>query len=156
MKENVLDVLMYLFQNAMEEEIEIDPDRETVQMELLAAGFPAPKIDQALNWLDSLLDRPASPLPANPNSCRIYAAAELERLDVECRGFLLRLEQGGILTAQTREMVIDRVMALDIDELDLRQLKWIILIALFNQPDQEQACAWMEDLVFDAVPGYLH
>ena len=109
MKENVLDVLMYLFQNAMEEEIEIDPDRETVQMELLAAGFPAPKIDQALNWLDSLLDRPASPLPANPNSCRIYAAAELERLDVECRGFLLRLEQGGILTPQTRAVFLLRL-----------------------------------------------
>ena len=41
MKENVLDVLMYLFQNYMDDEVDIDPDRESIQSELLAAGFPS-------------------------------------------------------------------------------------------------------------------
>ena len=59
MKENVLDVLMYLFQNAMEEEIEIDPDRETVQMELLAAGFPASAMSSAARLVITLVQ----PLP---------------------------------------------------------------------------------------------
>ncbi len=156
MKENVLDVLMYLFQNDMEEDVDVDPDRESVQMELLAAGFPSQEIDQAFVWLDSLVDRPSLPLPVNPRSCRIYVAAELARLDVECRGFLLRLEQGGILDPETREGVIDRVMALETDDIDLHQLKWIILMVLFNRPGQEEAYAWMEDLVFDNIPGYLH
>lgn len=49
--------------------------------------------------------------------------------------------------------MIDRVMALETDEIDLRQLKWIILMVLFNQPGQEDACAWLEDLVFDDAPG---
>lgn len=156
MKENVLDVLMYLFQNDLEEGVDIDPDRESVQMELLAAGFPSREIDQAFAWLDSLIDRPSPSLPANPCSCRIYIEAELNRLDVECRGFLLFLEQGGILDPDTRERVIDRVMALETDEIDLRQLKWIILMVLLNQPGQEEAYACMEDLVFDDIPGYLH
>ena len=156
MKENVLDVLMYLFQNAMEEDVDVDPDRESVQMELLAAGFPSREIDQAFVWLDSLVDRPSLPLPVNPRSYRIYVAAELARLDVECRGFLLLLEQSGILDPETREGVIDRVMALETDEIDLHQLKWIILMVLFNQPGQEEAYACMENLVLDASPGYLH
>jgi Smg protein len=156
MKENVLDVLMYLFQNDMEEDVDVDPDRESVQMELLAAGFPSREIDLAFAWLDSLIDRPSLPLPVNPRSYRIYIAAELAQLGVECRGFLLRLEQGGILDPETRERVIDRVMALKTDEIDLHQLKWIILMVLFNQPGQEEAYAWMEDLVFDDIPGYLH
>ncbi|MFZ1828981.1 MAG: DUF494 domain-containing protein [Candidatus Competibacteraceae bacterium] len=156
MKENVLDVLMYLFQNDIEEDIEVDPDRESVQMELLAAGFPAQEIAQAFTWLDSLIDRPSLPLPVNPRSYRIYVDTEMDRLDVECRGFLLLLEQGGILDPETREGVIDRVMALETDEIDLHQLKWIILMVLFNQPGHEEAYAWMEDLVFDDRPGYLH
>jgi Smg protein len=156
MKENVLDVLMYLFQNDMEEDVDVDPDRESVQMELLAAGFPSREIDLAFAWLDSLIDRPSLPLPVNPRSYRIYVAAELARLGVECRGFLLRLEQGSILDPETRERVIDRVMALESDDIGLHQLKWIILMVLFNQPGREEAYAWLEDLVFDDVPGYLH
>jgi Smg protein len=156
MKENVLDVLMYLFQNYMEDDVDVDPDRESIQTELLAAGFPSREIQQAFEWLDSLVDRQSVPLPVNPSSCRIYVEPELARLDVECRGFLLFLEQGGILDPETRELVIDRVMALEAEDIGLYQLKWIILMVLFIQPGQEEAYAWLEDLVFDDVPGYLH
>lgn len=156
MKENVLDVLMYLFQNYMDNDTDPDPDRESIQTELLAAGFPSREIHQAFEWLDGLVDRQLVPLPFNPSSHRIYVEQELAKLDVECRGFLLFLEQGGILNPETRELVIDRVMALETDDIGLYQLKWIILMVLFNQPGQEEAYAWLEDLVFDDAPGYLH
>lgn len=157
MKENVLDVLMYLFQNPGEEfDEDAEPDRESVEMELLDAGFQAREIDQALSWLDSLVEGSLLTQKVNPHSARIYIPAEVQRMDSECLGFLLSLEQIGILNPETRETVIDRVMALDVDSIDLRQLRWIILIVLFNRPDQEQACAWMESLVFDPIPNYLH
>jgi Smg protein len=47
-------------------------------------------------------------------------------------------------------------MALDIDGIDLRQLKWVILMVLFNQPGKEAAFAWMEDIVMDDVNAILH
>lgn len=53
-------------------------------------------------------------------------------------------------------MVIDRVMALESEEIDLEQLKWVVLMVLFNQPGREAAYAWMEDLVFDEMPGIVH
>lgn len=155
MKENVLDVLMYLFQNYMEE-VDADPDRASIQSELLAAGFLSREIQQAFEWLDGLVDRQMTPLVTDPGSCRIYVGPELAKLDVECRGFLLFLERSGILDSETRELVIDRVMALEPDDIDLHQLKWIILMVLFNQPGREEAYAWLEDLVFDDVPGRLH
>jgi Smg protein len=40
--------------------------------------------------------------------------------------------------------------------MDLEQMKWIILMVLFNQPGQEQAYAWMEDLVFNETQGALN
>ena len=55
-----------------------------------------------------------------------------------------------------RELVIDRIMALGGDDIDLDQVKWVVQMVLFNQPDQEAAASWMEDLVFDQVVGRLH
>ena len=66
------------------------------------------------------------------------------------------LEQTAVLDHNTREMVIDRVMALESEEIDLEQLKWVVLMVLFNQPGREAAYAWMEDLVFDEMPGIIH
>ncbi len=77
------------------------------------------------------------PLKSEQQSFRIYSDEECGKLDTECRGFLLFLEQMGVLDHATREMVIDRVMALDSEEVDLEQLKWVILMVLFNQPGQE-------------------
>ena len=39
MKENIFDVLMYLFENYMEDEIEMLPDSDVIRTELLEAGF---------------------------------------------------------------------------------------------------------------------
>jgi Smg protein len=158
MKENVLDVLMYLFQNYMTEDADIDPDRESMETELLEAGFPSHEITQAFEWLDGLMARLETPvmLLNEERSFRVYTDQEFSRLDMECRGFLLFLEQAGVLGSETRELVIDRVMALETDDIDLTQLKWVILMVLFNHPGQEEAYAWLEDLMFDDIEGYLH
>lgn len=158
MKENVLDVLMYLFQHYISDDTDIDPDRESMGSALLAAGFHPHEVRQAFEWLDDLADRQKTPVTMvnEERSFRIFINPEIAKLDMECRGFLLFLEQSGILNSETRELVIDRVMALGNEEIDLPQLKWIILMVLFNQPGQEEAYAWVEDLLFEDVEGYLH
>lgn len=159
MKESVLDVLMYLFENYyMDEEIEGRPDRESLHVELLEAGFPPSEVNKAFDWLEDLAAQRETGQPPRPtaHSIRLFTDRELEHLDLESRGFLLFLEQMGILTPASRELVIDRVMALDAEDMDIEQLKWIVLMVLFNEPGQEAAYAWMEDLVFDNVAGTLH
>ncbi len=157
MKEDVLEVLMYLFQHYISEEA-VHLDRDSLQRELIEAGFLPREISRAFKWLEELAAHQANPpLPVNTGaSFRIYSADETERLEVDCRGYLLFLEQAGILSSDTRELVVDRVMALDADDIDLNQLKWIVLMVLFNHPGQEQAYAWMEDLMFDEIPSTAH
>jgi len=158
MKENMFDVLMYLFEHYyMDEETELSPDRESLHTELVEAGFPSSEINQAFEWLEGLAIQHQVQSPQTDHALRVYSTLEEERLDTESRGFLLFLEQMGILTPEARERVIDRVMALETDDFDLNQLKWVVLMVLFNQPGAEAAYAWMEDLVFDSLPGgYLH
>jgi len=159
MKENILEVLMYLFENYMNDEVEVDKDEESLRVELQQAGFHQRQISKAFDWLEGLTDLQdrADVIPATrPSSIRIYTDKEREKLNTESRGFLLFLENVGVLDNAAREMVIDRVMALDADEVDMDQLKWVVLMVLFNQPGREEAYAWMEDLVFDENAGNLH
>lgn len=69
---------------------------------------------------------------------------------------LLFLEQNEILTPQSRELVIDRVMAIDAVHLTLDNLKWVILMVLFSLPEEDLAFARMEHLVYGGLPSSLH
>jgi Smg protein len=159
MKETVLDVLLYLFEHYFYEEPDTVRDRDSLQGGLLQAGFSPSEISKAFDWLDGLAqqrhDIQREP-DSVPSSLRLYADVELARLDAECRGFLLFLEQNGVLDAAARELVLDRAMALDHDEIDVDDLKWVVLMVLFNQPGQEAAFAWMESHMFDGEGEPLH
>ena len=159
MKENVLDVLMYLFENYLDDDDnQTEADRDTLTVELEEAGFAKHEIVKAFDWLENLARNPPDTEPPldQRDAIRVYAAQELEKLSVECRGFLQYLENIGILEAAQREVVVDRIMALDGAEVDLEQVKWIILMVLFNRPGQEDAYARMEELVFDDSLGVMH
>lgn len=159
MKENMLDILMYLLENYICGDIDDGADEASLRVELQRAGFPDQEINKAFSWLDglaSMRDTATTLTAVTRPSLRIYTAEECKRLDSECRGFLLLLEQLGVLDLASREMVIDRVMALDTEETDLTDLKWVILLILFNQPGKEAAFAWMEDLLFEGNAGWLH
>lgn len=158
MKENVLDVLMYLFETYVDTEEEPEQDQSELRDELTRAGFNDGEIDQALDWLDGLgiNNNLLAPNNQTDQGTRIYAAAEIERLDAECRGYIMYLEQIGILSPEQRELVIDRLVALESADIDVEQVKWVVLMVLFSQPGQEQAYARMEDLVFEDNAGLVH
>lgn len=159
MKESVLDVLMYLFEHYLDDETEVDSDQESLRSELVGAGFPEAEISKAFAWLEGLTaehEEGGAIEVARVGSVRIYTGDEMSRLDTRCRGFLLFLEQVGVLDGLSRELVIDRVMALEDEEMDLDQIKWVVLMVLFNQPGRESAYAWMEDLVIDHVGERLN
>lgn len=158
MKESVLDVLMYLFEHYLDEEAEVESDQESLKAELMSAGFPDVEITKAFEWLEGLSceDAPEPIQAGQIGSVRVYTDEETARLDTRCRGFLLFLEQVGVMDGMTRELVVDRVMALDGEDIDLDQLKWVVLMVLFNQPGHESAYAWMEDLVIDHASERLN
>ena len=162
MKESILDVLLYLFEHYFTEDVPPPGDREQLANgplleELTQAGFSPAEIHKAFDWLDALAEqRPDARAPRADGPTRVYFGPELDKLDTECRGFLLFLEQRGVLDADQRELVLDRALALDQDELDIDDLKWVVLMVLFNQPGSEAAYAWMETQMFLDEPEPVH
>ena len=128
------DILVYLFENC--QRAELADDRERVARKLSAAGFEDSDISEALRWLAGVMRAPRTARAALPDSrasFRAFAPRELAKLDAECRGFVLTLEQSGILTPETREIVLERSLAASGHALSLDQLKLIVLIVLWNQ-----------------------
>ena len=158
MKENVLDVLMYLFENYFYEEPEEQPDRDSLEQNLHEAGFTNGEIEKAFHWLDGLAEQRYQPefKMHTDEPVRVFAESEVNRLDTDCRDFLMYLSNCGVLDAQRRELVLDRLMALEADEIDLEDVKWVVLMVLFNQPGEEAAYSWIEDLVLESMTGSLH
>ena len=157
MKQTVVDVLMYLFENIIGEEHPVDPERDLVVNRLEELGFPQHEILKAFDWLEDLADIQGEidEETGRPSSIRVYSDLEKMLLDQESIVFLIFLEQSAILTPATRELILDRVTALDA-ELDIEQLKWIVMIVLYSHPGEEKAYAWMESMVFDQVMHYMH
>ena len=82
----------------------------------------------------------------------------MQKLGPECRGFLIFLERIHVLTPERREIVIERVMDLDAHEIELIDLKWVIMMVLFNIPGSESEKAYfqMEELMYDDLDGSIH
>ncbi len=157
----MMDILMYLFETYIHRDSELQVDQDELEDELLRAGFNQSDIYKALHWLEELAalqetDNQAAIATCSTTSMRVYTEKEVSRINLECRGFLLFLEQINVLTTEIREMVIDRVMGLETNEFELDDLKWIILMVLFNVPGNESAYTQMEELLYTKEQGILH
>jgi Smg protein len=121
-------------------------------------------VERALDWLADLAgERSRAPLPIGAiggkrtrSPLRLYTPVETARLSVECRGLLLSLEEAEILNPTQREVVIDRLLALEVEDLNVEHVRWVVLMVLSSQPGQEQACARMETLVYDTESSATH
>src|ERR1044072_5268783 len=125
---SVVDILIYVFDRYMLDEVPEGPEREDLARHLEGAGSGPRYCDSGLdgrpgacarNWFAVLASvRDALPLAGSGPAVRVFSDGELSRLSTECRGFLFTLERMGILSMQQREGVIERMLALDVDELD--------------------------------------
>jgi Smg protein len=155
MKEDIFDVLIYLFENYLDGDSDNYPDTDIIASELMEAGFQQPDVRKAFDWLESLAEIETISAVVS-TSFRIFSPQEIGVFDLECRDFLLFLEHSGILSAINREIVIDRAMALKDEEITLERLKWIVLMVLLSQPGDGAAFSRMEDIVYDLIPTSLH
>ena len=158
-KQSVVDVLMFLFERYLEDDevhetSKVTDKRDSIQLRLEEMGFHNRDINQAFDWLEELADLQADIqdnqefITIKETSTRIYSEEEKKLINLESIGFLNFLEQSNILTSATRELILDRVVALG-HPLDAEQIKWIIMIVLHTHPGEETSLALMEDFIFD-------
>src|SRR5271163_3101803 len=130
----MFEVVMFLIENYTDMSASLASDKDIVTAELERVGFHKWEIDRALDWLDGL-SRMQKEADAGPGltgkAFRHYLTYEEEQIGLDGIGFLAYLEQLGILDAPLREVVIDRLMALDKSEVDIARIQWVALVALY-------------------------
>ncbi|MGH1428275.1 MAG: DUF494 family protein [Arenicella sp.] len=155
MKENLIDILIYLFEHYLADQVDgaVDLDNQRLTGELLEVGFDRQEIDQAFVWLDELIAGLDKSLHGYQpiSSFRVFSQEEKTQIPVAVQSLILRLEQAGIFDLATRELVIDRLMALEFDVVDMDDAKWVIMMVLCNQTDFPQELEWAETLVSENV-----
>lgn len=159
-EESVLNVLMYLLQYHMQDDIVLDMKQEQLIEHLQAVGFSHRSIYSALSWLERLGEANQQVITQTipqAEGIRCFNEYECSLLSVECRNFILSLTAQGILNPITRELVIDRVLELKNEEIDISLIKWVTLVILFSQGENyKEALAKMEFYVLDEPAGGVH
>ncbi len=148
---SVLKVLIYVYDHYMLADPADVPQRRHMLDDLRQRGFSVSEVVRAMEWLSALVGdqrtEPGSDVEPDRRALRVFVDGELSRLSADCRAFLMLLDRQRVLTMRQRELVIERALALDVDEIDVEQLKWVVLLVLSAQPGQELAFARFESVM---------
>ena len=134
----MFEVLVYLYENYWRPDA--CPDHQQLSRKLSAVGFESDEIQEALRWLDGLASTAESTVGSQTtDSLRIYTSAERDLLGEESIGFISFLESAGVLPPPMREMVIDRATAVGGGQIDLDDLKVIVLMVFWSLGEEPDA-----------------
>ena len=150
----MFDVLVYLYENYWRPDA--CPEPKQLSRKLSAVGFEPEEIQDALRWLDGLAttaeSHTGSPVQG---SIRIYTEQERDVLGYDSIGFIAFLESAGVLPAPMREMVIDRALAVGSGELELDDLKIIVLMVFWSLGEEPDALV-LDELFVDPEDRVIH
>ena len=158
MTENFLQILLYLFQYHVVEGVLQQNDREGLVEELDDVGFNPLEARYAIEWLEGFnqaetkVEIVASPAPT---SIRTFTNTEMLKLDIRVRGFILFLQQNGLLDDIKRELIIERAMSLNTHYVNLHDLYYIVNVVLMNHNAEDESIKQTHQLLL-ATTGRKH
>ena len=86
---------------------------------------------------------------------RIFTEKEKEKFSLDGLGFILFLEQANILNSIEREIIIDRAMALNQNIINIDEVRWIVMMTLWNN-GRENDYLFVEDSLYRTEQLILH
>jgi Smg protein len=138
-RERVLAIVSFIAQYFLDDR-DLMTESDLVE-ELLSVGFEAEEIDAAFCWMESQALCPpiGTETTLNPPAAnhRVFSSEENRVLSPEARGFLTRLRTMGILDDEIHEEVIDRALQVAEDEVTLKEIKTITVLAMFANSQHE-------------------
>ena len=153
----MFDLLVYMFENYLSSKNNLDFANMTLELE--AAGYDNKDIESALDWFTELKEMSEKipqfhSLKLN-NKLRIYTGKEKEKFSFDGLGFILFLEQANVLNSVEREIIIDRAMALNQNIINIHEVRWIVMMTLWNN-GRENDYLFVEDSLYRSEQIILH
>lgn len=170
----MFDVLVFVYEHYWRGDA--CPQWSQLERKLHAVGFEPQEIKDALHWLTGLRQATGNtlrPPDAQPcaelripatvaaaygdarDSMRVFSVAEQNRMGASCLGFICFLEQAAALPAHMREIIVERAMACGTDELELEDLKIIVLMVYWSFGEEPDALV-LDELCDDTRDRRAH
>ncbi|MBL6686449.1 MAG: DUF494 domain-containing protein [Methylophilaceae bacterium] len=153
----MFELLIYMFENYLSSQNKLDFNNMSLELE--AAGFDNDEIKDAFDWFTQLkVMSDKVPLKLKSRSkpkLRIYTANEKEKVSSDALGFLIFLEQAQVLNDFEREIIIDRSMALNQNFISIDEIRWIVMMTLWNN-GKENDYLFVEDALYQKEQFSLH
>jgi Smg protein len=136
MSEDFLKVLLYIFRHYFMTDVVQTEDRNLLLEELCRAGFKHKTSKAALDWVYGIKTTEAaiqvSDRLQTPDAIRIFCEAEQLKITPEARCLIVELERRGFINPLTRELVIDRAMALSSTPVFPAEIRCIVNMVLLR------------------------
>jgi Smg protein len=152
----MFEVLVFIFENYIAQHAL--PDHEIMTLELTAAGFEQSDISGAVDWfneLKSMLTQTPAVYSHKQSGMRMFTDAELNKISTESFSFILFLQQAKVLNDVEFDLIIDRAMALKQKQINIEEMRWITMLALWNE-GREKDYLFVEDALFNPRGLNLH
>lgn len=152
----MFEVLVFMFENYIAHHTL--PDNDIMTQELSAAGFEQSDIVGAVDWfheMKSMLTEPPAVYTHKHSGMRIFTVAENKKISTESLGFILFLQQANVINDVERDLIIDRAVALKQEHINIEEMRWITMIALWNE-GREKDYLFVEDALFNPRGLTLH
>lgn len=152
----MFEVLIFMFENYFSNHAL--PDNDVMVQELSAAGFEKTDILGAVDWfheMKSMLTKPPVIYSHKHTATRMFTSSELKKINTESIGFILFLQQANVINDVERDLIIDRAMALKQEQINIEEIRWITMIALWNE-GREKDYLFVEDALFNPRGLTLH
>jgi len=151
----MFDLLVYMFENYLSSKNNLDFANMTLELE--AAGYDNKDIESALDWFTELKEMsekiPQSRSLKLNDKLRVYT--DKEKFSFDGLGFILFLEQAHVLNSVEREIIIDRAMALNQNIINIDEVRWIVMMTLWNN-GRENDYLFVEDSLYRTEQLVLH
>lgn len=145
----MFEVLVFMFENYFASHA--IPDDEVMEQELFAAGFEQSDIVGAFSWFQEMklmLTSSETTYSHAATAMRAFTSNELKKINTESLSFIIFLQQAGVINDMERDLIIDRAMALTQVEIKIEEMRWITMMALWNQ-GREKDYLFVEDAMFN-------
>ncbi len=152
----MFEVLVFMFENYFVHHAQ--PNSDVMAQELSAAGFDSADIVGAFDWfqkMQSILTQTEMLYTHPYSSFRMFTQAELNKINTESLSFVLFMQQANVINGVERDLIIDRAMALPVAEISIEEMRWITMIALWNE-GREKDYLFVEDALFNPRGMTLH
>lgn len=145
----MFEVLVFMFENYFAHHTM--PDVDVMEQELCAAGFEKTDINGAFDWYQEMkyqLTQPQLNYSHEYSGMRIFSDNEIKKINTESIGFVLFLQQANVINDMERDLIVDRAMALKQEVITVEEMRWISMIALWNE-GREKDYLFVEDAFFN-------